>query len=62
MAYTLIGYLVQKLSGKPYKQYIQEHIFTPLEMNSTAFEPRPDMDERLSIPYRVDKKSGGGGS
>lgn len=58
MAYTLIGYLVQKISGKPYKEYIQEHIFTPLEMNSTAFEPRPDMDERLSIPYRVDEKTG----
>ncbi len=58
MAYTLIGYLVQKFSGKPYKEYIQEHIFTPLEMNSTAFEPRPDMDERLSIPYRVDEKTG----
>jgi CubicO group peptidase (beta-lactamase class C family) len=49
---------VQKLSGKPYKQYIQEHIFAPLEMNSTAFEPRPDMEERLSIPYRVDEKTG----
>jgi CubicO group peptidase (beta-lactamase class C family) len=58
MAYTLIGYLVQKLSGKPYKEYIQENIFTPLEMNSTAFEPRPDMDERLSVPYRVDEKTG----
>src|SRR3982751_2241107 len=39
MAFTLVGYLVQKFSGVPYKQYIQEHIFTPLEMNSTAFEP-----------------------
>ncbi len=57
MAYTLIGYLVQKLSGVPYKQYIQEHIFTPLEMDSTAFEPRPDMEERLSIPYVVDEKT-----
>ena len=57
MAYTLIGYLVQKLSGVPYKQYIQEHIFTPLEMESTAFEPRPDMEERLSIPYVVDEKT-----
>jgi CubicO group peptidase (beta-lactamase class C family) len=52
MAYTLIGYLVQKFSGVPYKQYIQENIFKPLEMDSTAFEPRPDMEERLSIPYR----------
>ena len=57
-AYTLIGYLVQKLSGKPYKEYIQENIFKPLEMNSTAFEPRPDMEERLSIPYRFDENTG----
>jgi CubicO group peptidase (beta-lactamase class C family) len=57
MAYTLIAYLVQKLSGVPYKQYIQEHIFTPLEMESTAFEPRPDMEERLSIPYVIDEKT-----
>src|SRR5213079_3133551 len=57
MAYTLIGYLVQKFSGVPYRKYIQEHIFTPLEMNSTAFEPRPDMEERLSIPYVVDEKT-----
>jgi len=58
MAFTLIAYLVQKFSGVPYKQYIQEHIFTPLEMTSTAFEPRPDMEERLSIPYVVDEKTG----
>src|SRR3989454_961234 len=59
MAYTLVAYLVQKFSGVPYKQYIQEHIFTPLEMTSTAFEPRPDMEEHLSIPYVVDEKTGG---
>ena len=59
MAYALVAYLVQKFSGVPYKQYIQEHIFTPLEMTSTSFEPRPDMEERLSIPYVVDEKTGG---
>jgi len=58
MAYTLVAYLVQKFSGVPYKQYIQEHIFTPVEMMSTAFEPRPDMEERLAIPYVVDEKTG----
>ena len=57
-AYTLIGYLVQKFSGVPYKQYIQEHIFAPLEMTSTAFEPKPEMEERLSIPYVMDEKTG----
>src|SRR5258708_35637841 len=58
MAYTLVAYLVQKFSGVPYKQYIQEHIFTPVQMTSTAFEPRPDMEERLSIPYVVEEKTG----
>jgi CubicO group peptidase (beta-lactamase class C family) len=56
-AYTLVGYLVQKFSGVPYKQYIHEQIFTPLEMTNTAFEPRPDMDERLAVPYVFDEKT-----
>ncbi len=58
LAFTLVAYLVQKFSGVPYKQYIQEHIFTPLEMTSTAFEPTPGMGERLSVPYTVEEKTG----
>lgn len=57
-AFTFVGYLVEKLSGVPYRKYIQEHIFDPLEMTSTAFDPTPDMDERLSVPYVVDAKTG----
>jgi CubicO group peptidase (beta-lactamase class C family) len=57
-AFTLIGYLVEKLSGVPYRQYIQENVWKPLEMNSTAFDPTPDMDERLSVPYVVNKDTG----
>ena len=57
-AYTLIGYLVQKFSGVPYKKYIQDNVFTPLEMTNTAFEPTPAMDERISMPYTVDEKTG----
>ena len=40
-AFTLIGYLVEKLSGVPYRQYITENVFDPLEMNDTAFDPTP---------------------
>ena len=58
MAFTLIGYLVQKLSGVPFKKYMQDNLFKPLEMFSTAFNPRPDMDERLSIPYIYDANTG----
>lgn len=57
IAYTLVGYLVQKLSGVPYKQYMQEHIFDPLEMRSTAFTPTPEMEERLAIPYALDDEN-----
>jgi CubicO group peptidase (beta-lactamase class C family) len=57
-AYTLIGYLVQKFSGMPYKQYVQEKLFTPLEMTNTAFEPTPAMDERMSVPYTIEEKTG----
>ncbi len=58
VAYTLIGYLVQKFSGVPYKKYIQDNVWTPLEMNNTAFEPTAAMDERMSEPYVVDEKTG----
>src|SRR5262252_5990934 len=58
LAYSLIGYLVEKFSGTPYKDYIQKHIFDPLEMTSTAFQPTQDMEERLSIPYIIDDKTG----
>jgi CubicO group peptidase (beta-lactamase class C family) len=58
MAYTLVGYLVEKFSGMPFKKYVREHIFTPLDMRGTDFEPRPDMEERLSIPYVVEEATG----
>jgi CubicO group peptidase (beta-lactamase class C family) len=58
LAYTLIGYLVQKFSGMSFKKYIQDNIFTPLEMTNTAINLRPDMDERLAVPYVVDEKTG----
>jgi len=58
MAYTLIAYLVEKFSGVPYKKYIKDNIFKPLEMEDTEFMPRPDMEERLAIPYVVHAKTG----
>jgi CubicO group peptidase (beta-lactamase class C family) len=57
MAYTLVAYLVEKFSGVSYKEYMQQNIFGPLEMKDTAFEPRPDMVERLAIPYYFDSKT-----
>ncbi len=57
LAYTLIAYLVETFSGVPYRKYIQENVFDPLEMTDTAFEPRPDMAERLTVPYFYNGKT-----
>src|ERR1700760_960631 len=34
---TLAGYLVQRVSGKPFEEYVGENIFRPLGMNRTTF-------------------------
>lgn len=33
--YSLLGLIIEAASGEPYAEYIQKHIFTPLEMNHT---------------------------
>ena len=39
---TLAGYIVQRVSGELYEQYVQDHIFAPLGMtHSTVFQPLP---------------------
>jgi CubicO group peptidase (beta-lactamase class C family) len=35
---TLIGYIVQRVSGEPFVAYVQHHIFTPLGMTHSTFE------------------------
>lgn len=58
MAFTLVAYLIEKLSGMPFMQYMRENIFVPVEMTSTAFIPTADMDERFAIPYAFDEERG----
>ena len=42
-ATALAGYIVQRVSGKPFDQYAQDNIFSPLDMQRTTFvQPLPD--------------------
>jgi len=42
-ATTLAGYIVQRISGMPFSEYVQENIFTPLDMTHTTFvQPLPE--------------------
>ncbi len=49
----LAGYIVARVSGQPYDQYIQEHSFNPLGMvHSTAQSPiPPELRTHLSVGY-----------
>lgn len=58
MAYSLVGHLVEKFSGVPYKDYIRDRVWRVLGMTSTAFNPPPEMAERLAVPYVPDEDSG----
>lgn len=53
-ATTLAGYIVQRVSAKPFEQYVAENIFTPLEMKRTTFvQPLPeDLKPLMSTGYR----------
>ena len=44
----LAGYIVQRVSGQPFEQYVEQHIFAPLKMvNSTFYQPPPASLRRL---------------
>ncbi|MEO6000901.1 MAG: serine hydrolase domain-containing protein, partial [Chitinophagaceae bacterium] len=36
--YILLGYIIEKVTGKTYEQVLQENIFTPLKMNNTGYD------------------------
>ncbi|WP_339722662.1 serine hydrolase domain-containing protein [uncultured Paraglaciecola sp.] len=54
----VIGFLVEKLSGKKLGEYMQETIFSPLGMTDTGFYVSADKLSRLTQIYTADKKTG----
>jgi CubicO group peptidase (beta-lactamase class C family) len=52
-ATALAGYIVQRVSGKPFEQYVAENIYTPLEMKRSTFvQPLPeDLKPMMSKGY-----------
>ena len=47
----VLGYLVGKISGMPFEQFLQQRIFAPLGMVDTAFHVGDDKAQRLAECY-----------
>ena len=46
--FIILGELVSRVSGEPLDVYCAEHIFKPLEMNDTGFNPSPLLRPRIA--------------
>jgi len=52
------GYLVEKLSGKSFPEFLEERLFTPLGMKDTAFLVPEEKLSRVATIYSWDNKKG----
>jgi CubicO group peptidase (beta-lactamase class C family) len=52
------GYLVEKLSGKPFADFLRERIFQPLGMKDTGFFVPADKLDRVANIYQGDATAG----
>jgi CubicO group peptidase (beta-lactamase class C family) len=57
-AVDIQGYIVEKLSGKPFGEFLQENVFGPLKMKDTGFYTGPAKAGRLAAVYAGDPKTG----
>jgi CubicO group peptidase (beta-lactamase class C family) len=52
---SLAGYIVQRLSGEPFDDYVDKHIFAPLDMHHSSFRQPlpPDLAPLMSKGYEL---------
>ena len=47
--YVLLGQIIERVSGQVYEDFLQEHIFTPLQMTDTGYDHNRD---DLAVGYK----------
>ena len=53
--YVLLGYLLEKVSGEPYAQFLQENIFTPLGMKDSGYDSNTKVIPQHATGYSPGK-------
>lgn len=55
--YLLLGYIIEKISGMDYREYVRKHILEPLGMNRTFFgREKLEADKDAAVPYIITKE------
>ncbi len=49
--YTLLGYIVELISGIPFHAYVKENILTPLDMHNSSFNYSSEVFSDLAFAY-----------
>lgn len=52
LGYTILGVIVSRASGVPYRRYVTKEILEPLGMSATVFDERDVPRSRLALGYR----------
>ncbi len=58
VATDVIGYLIGKITGQPFEQFVKERIFDPLGMTDTDFHVPAAKAHRLAACYSADPQGG----
>ncbi len=53
--FSLAGYIAETTSGVPFAQYIEDHIFRPLDMHQSGFVITPELFKNLAVGYDYKK-------
>lgn len=49
LTFYVLAELVTRLSGEPYSTFLSNHIFSPLQMHSTSFDPRGAAERMVPV-------------
>lgn len=55
-AFTLLGVIIQRVSGLDYSEYMQKEILDPMEMNHSGLIMTPDLESKAATGYQMNRE------